>query len=359
MPAQAFYLERNGASGKDLVDSGKTKADGSFSIEAETDEPNLYRLRFAKGKYVMLTLHKDNAKVTGDWNNLEEYNVEGSQGSTTLKNLLTALRAHIRDVNTLDAVTKSFGNKSNKDSIVGEVKKSLDVMNKDFATYVKNFADTTSLLPNAVFAANLINPRIDTGFISKFYTSLTTKFPKSALAKEFNTLYNNKMRPQSRPAASNAATATNTPAPNAKPVVSPPGSTPAPDFSAATPEGNEIKLSSFRGQYVLLDFWASWCGPCRRENPTVVAAYNKFKNKNFTVLGVSLDDDQQAWADAIAKDGLAWTHISDLKKWGSVPARTYEVQSIPANFLIDPNGNIIAKNLRGSALEQKLSEVLK
>jgi peroxiredoxin len=130
-------------------------------------------------------------------------------------------------------------------------------------------------------------------------------------------------------------------------------------FSQPDTSGNVISLSSFRGKYVLVDFWASWCGPCRRENPNVQAAFNKFKEKGFTVLGVSLDkeNDKDKWLEAIRKDNLPWTQVSDLKGWNNEVARQYAIESIPQNFLLDPNGIIIARNLRGEKLEEKLSEI--
>ncbi len=134
----------------------------------------------------------------------------------------------------------------------------------------------------------------------------------------------------------------------------------APDFSQNDVNGAPVKLSSFRGKYVLLDFWASWCGPCRQENPNVVKVYNKYKDKNFTILSVSLDkaDGRNAWIEAIKNDGLTWTQVSDLKFWNNQVAALYAITSIPANFLIDPNGKIIARDLRGDDLETKLGEVL-
>jgi peroxiredoxin len=134
----------------------------------------------------------------------------------------------------------------------------------------------------------------------------------------------------------------------------------APDFTQNDVHDQPVKLSNFRGKYVLLDFWASWCGPCRAENPNVVKAYQKYKDKNFTVLGVSLDQagKKEAWLAAIERDGLSWTHVSDLKFWNNEAAKLYGVRAIPQNFLIDPNGKIIAKNLRGEALEQKLAALI-
>lgn len=135
----------------------------------------------------------------------------------------------------------------------------------------------------------------------------------------------------------------------------------APDFSQPDTAGNAIALSSLRGKYVLIDFWASWCAPCRQENPNVVAAYQAFKGKNFTVFGVSLDRPgaKDAWIKAIHDDGLQdWPHVSELKWWQSSVVEQYAIQGIPANFLLDPEGRIIAKNLRGEELHEKLKELL-
>jgi peroxiredoxin len=130
------------------------------------------------------------------------------------------------------------------------------------------------------------------------------------------------------------------------------------DFTQSDTTGLPVALSSFKGKYVLIDFWASWCRPCRMENPNVVRAFRKFSDKNFTIIGVSLDKEKDAWLQAIKADGLAWTHVSDLQFWGNAVAQTYRVQSIPQNFLVAPSGKIIGKNLRGEDLEAKLCELL-
>ncbi len=131
----------------------------------------------------------------------------------------------------------------------------------------------------------------------------------------------------------------------------------APDFTMNTPDGQPLSLKDLRGKVLLIDFWASWCGPCRRENPNVVKAYHKYHDKGFDVLGVSLDRDKKRWLDAIKKDGLIWHHVSDLKGWSNEAAKLYGVRSIPHTVLLDKNGKIIARNLRGQALEQKLAEI--
>lgn len=135
----------------------------------------------------------------------------------------------------------------------------------------------------------------------------------------------------------------------------------APDFTAPDMDDKSIKLSNFyKGKkLVLIDFWASWCGPCRRENPNIVKAYAQYHSKGFQIIGVSLDENKKEWQDAITKDNLTWTHVSDLKGWACEAAKLYNVSGIPMNFLIDGSGKILATNLRGAELEGKLKDLLK
>ncbi|TPG66165.1 TlpA family protein disulfide reductase [Hymenobacter nivis] len=132
----------------------------------------------------------------------------------------------------------------------------------------------------------------------------------------------------------------------------------APDFHQADPQGKLVQLSALRGQYVLLDFWASWCPPCRAENPILVQAYHRYQGKKFTILSVSLDHNRAAWLKAVQADGLTWPQVSDLKGWDNAAAARYHIEALPQNYLLDPAGHVVGQNLRGAALEQRLAQLL-
>lgn len=342
MPQQNVYLEELGINEIVIVDSAKTSKDGKFELSGTSPEEGLYRIRFEMQRYLLLSLDKGTVNVTSNWNQFENYNVEGSPSSASLKNFLSTVREHLRDFNTISIVMDSMRVQGN-DSLLAAAKKDLQEMNIGFTRFIEQYADTTKSLPNALFAVQMLNPQVEMDYLNVFVQSMNSRFPKASMAKEFTDKFNKMMAGMQQPSADNA------------PAIG----QPAPEISLPTPDGKMINLSSLKGKYVLVDFWASWCGPCRKENPNVVSAFNKYKGKNFTVLGVSLDSDKDKWMNAIEKDGLTWPHISDLKGWESIAARTYNVNSIPANFLIDPQGNIIARDLREEALDAELSKVLK
>ena len=329
MPQQQVILEELGIAEFVLVDSVMSDEKGHFELKGTAPEEGRYRLRFTDNKYVILTIDKGNIKITADWNDIENYNVAGSPSSESFRVFMGNFRNYIKDLNTLNIVKDSMIARGN-DSLLQMANAEQQDKMVSLTRYVETYADTTSSLSNALFAVQMLNPASEQDYLKAFMGGLERRFPKSAIAKEYVKKYNEMLAQQAAAAPE---------------VTGPQIGAPAPDVTLTSTDGKQVSISSFKGKYVLVDFWASWCGPCRRENPNVVDAYNKFKDKNFTILGISLDDDRTKWMEAIKKDELTWTHISDLKGWESIAGRAYGVQSIPAIFLLDPGGKIIARDI--------------
>jgi len=340
MPEQTVLLEEMGINETKVLDSARSDSKGHFELSGVALEPGLYRLHFDDNHYILLSLFKENIRVIGDWKNLETYSVTGSAASESLRNFFSSVRMHINNIHTMTVVMDSMRMRGN-DSMLALANQKMSNINLELTQYIESYSDTTQFLPNALFAVQILNPAVEKTFLDGFVASIPNRFPNTQLGKEFVTRYNkgNATEVNTEEGLTEGAT--------------------APEISLTNTNGELITLSSFKGKYVLVDFWASWCTPCRKENPNVVSAFKMYKDKNFTILGVSLDNNKEKWQAAIAEDKLNWMQVSDLKGWESVAARDYNVSSIPTNFLIDPNGKIIARDLRGPDLENMLNQVLK
>lgn len=320
---------------------------GSFEVKAIAPEEGLYRLRFEKNAGYVFINDKPEIEFNGD---VKDSTLQLARFNTAANNSLTKFIILLDSIHTILIGQNNNVNdikKQNNDSLTSLARNQFNTTDTWYKNFIDQYIDTTESPIVALFAMGYSQESgIDT--VKKLMDGLVKKFPKNTsvaeVAKQFEAYTAAQAQQQSQPQSQSTQVAI--------------GQT-APDFTLPDVNGKPFTLSSLRGKYVLLDFWASWCGPCREENPNVVATYKEFKNKNFTVLGVSLDKEKKDWVGAIKSDGLEWKQVSDLKYWNNAAAALYSVEAIPYNVLIDPTGKVIATSLRGSDLTNKLTEVLK
>ncbi|MFN7538591.1 MAG: redoxin domain-containing protein [Bacteroidota bacterium] len=321
------------------LDTATIDKKGNFILRGVGKEEGLYRISTEMGMDFIIINDNNNIKLIADLNDYIHYKVEGSVASAQLHAFFENYRQQDSAMASCFIRLDSLQKTNASDSILLPCRQERDRRMGDLNALVTNFINKSESPAARIYAIGIASRTLKKEELQQLAKASVNKFPEHRSLKKISTMLSVAAQP----------------APSENSL----DNTEAPDFTLPDPNGKMISLKSFRGKYVLVDFWASWCGPCRQENPTVVAAFNRFKDKNFTVLGVSLDDNKAKWLKAVQDDKLTWTHVSDLKQWESIVVPMYQIQGIPFNVLVDPNGKIIASGLRGEDLEKTLSSVLK
>lgn len=312
------------------LDTFKLAENNTFRESLKIEEAGFYRLNLYGEQYVTLVLDDESVRIEANMSNPEAVVVKGSQDTDYLNQINAIMRENQQKVAALEQEFVQARNQQNK-ARMKELESQYMQMEAQKREQLKaSMRDMESSI-TLVYGVNYLNQEEDFPFLDSLSTRLAKDLPESQYVKEFT-----------QGISSMRATVVGQM---------------APEISLPNPEGETKKLSDLRGNVVLVDFWAAWCGPCRRENPNVVKMYNKYNDKGFEIFGVSLDRKKEDWIQAIEKDGLAWTQVSDLSYFNSEAAKTYSINAIPATVLLDKEGRIIARNLRGEALEQKLAEL--
>lgn len=325
------YLQRIVENGEENLDSTKTDGDGNFTLKNNANALDYYMVRTGPANVIYLVLKGgETIELSGDAKNIEHsYTVKGSEDSELLKEL-RQFEKNLGD--SLNQVYATFReeNPARKDSAGAVLQR---CYSETMASFSKKFIDKHLTSIVSLSATKFLNQQTSIELMVKLENSLSKQFPENKYVQDYKALMSDLQK-------------------------LPPGSE-APEIKLASPAGEQLALSSYRGKVVLIDFWASWCGPCRRENPNIVKIYEKYKNSGFEIFGVSLDENVEAWKAAIQKDGITWPQVSELKRWESKVVKDFGIEAIPYSVLIDQNGKIVAKGLRSDELDLKLMELLR
>lgn len=342
------YLEETPlATGQRIVaDSSMIGNDGSYHLRAKSSEESLFSLFLKSEIYPFAYVINDASEITvnADMRNPAGYEVKGSSASKSLKDFSLSASDKWSELYRLGREMDSLKKGGAADTSLLSVNTQGESQLKNIQNYVREFIKNSSDPITSMWALGTYQQVFSVNDYTELLTGIANKFPNHKGVAAMKEMSDRQVALEKQKSQ--------------EPEETQWVNKQAPELSLPDVNGNEIKLSSFRGKYVLVDFWASWCLPCRRENPNVVNAYNKYKGKNFTILGVSLDKEKSDWTDAIRADKLSWTQVSDLKEWNSLAVSTFDFNGIPFNVLIDPQGKVIAQSLRGDELENKLHELL-
>jgi thiol-disulfide isomerase/thioredoxin len=350
-----IYLDELKSNELKPVDSVKISSDGKFNFKKEIKQPSFYLLKSTDNNFLTMLVEPGEKITINAHSDSLNYpiSLNGSKGTELMAEYNKTLRATINKLTGLNNIYTQNVDKPELPKVVETLDSLAQIYLSEINTYTKKYIDDnlTSLVSLVALyqqvapSVYVMNPSKDISYFVKVDSSMTSRYPDyepvTSLHEQVKELVS-KMKGET--AAGPAS------APGAQ----------APEISLPGPEGDTIKLSSTKGSVVLLDFWASWCGPCRKENPNLVNAYNIYHKKGFQIYQVSLDKTREAWVKGIQDDHLEkWIHVSDVQYWNSIVVPLYKIESIPCNYLLDKEGRIIASNLRGEKLQTKLAELFR